>query len=106
MLLARDDVLVRSVAIRNLATNADRFETDALQLMRVERAARCGGLALAGYYHSHVAGPLAPSPIDLAATPWPGVGPRLHLIVSPLGEYRLFQVTPQDWIEVRVCPTG
>lgn len=99
MLLSLGEQLVRSVAVPNKATCTDRFDAEPLALVRIELAARRRGLRLAGYYHSHPNGCLEPSPVDRAAVPWPGLGPRLHLIVAPTGGWRLFAVTADGWVE-------
>lgn len=45
---------------------ATHFEIDPQALIDAHRAARGGGLAVVGYYHSHPAGPPAPSVTDRA----------------------------------------
>ena len=58
---------VRAVAARNVAADpARRFVIDPQTLIDAHRAARGGGAAVLGYYHSHPAGPPAPSATDLA----------------------------------------
>ena len=51
---------------RNLATAHDRFEIDPRDHFAAHRAARAGGHALIGCYHSHPHGPAQPSASDLA----------------------------------------
>lgn len=43
-----------------------RFEIDPSVLLRAHRAARAGGLAIIGHYHSHPGGEAVPSTIDAA----------------------------------------
>lgn len=43
-----------------------RFEIDPQALVDAHRAARAGGPQIAGYYHSHPAGPAEPSEVDRA----------------------------------------
>lgn len=43
-----------------------RFEIDPTVLLAAHRAARAGGPAILGHYHSHPAGPATPSPVDAA----------------------------------------
>lgn len=51
----------------NVAADRTRhFEIDPAALVAAHRAARAGGEAVAGYFHSHPAGPPEPSPIDRA----------------------------------------
>ena len=51
----------------NVAPDRKRhFEIDPQALVDAHRAAREGGLAVIGYYHSHPSGPAAPSATDRA----------------------------------------
>jgi proteasome lid subunit RPN8/RPN11 len=51
----------------NLASDPRRrFEIDPQALIDAHRAARTGGLAVIGYYHSHPGGPAEPSATDCA----------------------------------------
>lgn len=53
---------------RNVAPDPrTAFEIDPTQLIGAHRAARSGGPAIVGCYHSHPHGPAAPSPRDAAA---------------------------------------
>ena len=45
---------------------ATHFEIDPQALIDAHRAARAGGAAVIGYYHSHPSGPAAPSATDRA----------------------------------------
>jgi desampylase len=55
------------------------FELDPVILLAAHRAAREGGAALIGHYHSHPNGPARPSPADAAAADEEG---RLWLIIG------------------------
>lgn len=53
----------------NVAPNPARhFEIDPQALLAAHRAARVGGPAVIGHYHSHPTGPVAPSRTDAAAS--------------------------------------
>ncbi|MCM8730099.1 Mov34/MPN/PAD-1 family protein [Hephaestia sp. GCM10023244] len=55
-------------ACRNVAADpVDSFEIDPAALLAAHRAARAGGPAIAGCYHSHPGGPAEPSARDAAA---------------------------------------
>jgi desampylase len=55
-------------ASRNVAADPARmFELDPAALIAAHKAARAGGPAILGHYHSHPSGSAAPSPRDLAA---------------------------------------
>src|SRR4051794_38813390 len=71
LLLGRHGRVERAVACRNVAaTPATRFELDPVALLAAHRAARDGGPAVLGHYHSHPSGDARPSPRDAAdATP-------------------------------------
>ena len=65
---------------RNIADNPERaFELDPAALLAAHRAARNGGPAVIGHYHSHPDGPAQPSPRDAAAAGGDG---QLWLIVT------------------------
>ncbi len=85
------------VEVRNRAARAGEFELDALDAAAAERAARGAGLELLGYFHSHPLGDATPSALDRAADAFPGCGPRLHLIVTPAGRWRLYCVRREGW---------
>ena len=51
----------------NVASDPSRhFELDPVTLIAAHRAARAGGPAVIGHYHSHPSGVAAPSPTDAA----------------------------------------
>lgn len=65
LLLGRDGRVEQALACRNVAaTPATRFELDPAALLAAHRAARGGGLAVLGHYHSHPSGDATPSPRD------------------------------------------
>ena len=65
ILLGRGDLIEAASAAENVAAErARRFEIDPQALVDAHRAARCGGPAVLGYYHSHPAGPARPSATD------------------------------------------
>jgi proteasome lid subunit RPN8/RPN11 len=67
LLLGRGDRIEHAVACRNLAkTPGTRFELDPAALLAAHRAARVGGPAVLGHYHSHPSGDARPSPRDAA----------------------------------------
>ena len=65
------------------------FELDPVVLLASHRAARSGGAAPIGHYHSHPNGPARPSPADAAAADEEG---RLWLIIGS-GEARAWRST-------------
>ncbi|MFN7174249.1 MAG: Mov34/MPN/PAD-1 family protein [Thermaurantiacus tibetensis] len=81
---AGGDVWVRSasVAANVAATPAQAFEVDPRHLLEVQRAARAGGPAAVGVWHSHPSGPLAPSAADRAGVTDPT---WVWIIVGPGG---------------------
>ena len=67
LLLGRPGAVAVAQGCRNVAsTPADRFEIDPAALLAAHRAARAGGLAVVGHYHSHPTGRAEPSPRDAA----------------------------------------
>lgn len=77
---ARDGVPVRCMPIANVAVDpSSRYRMDPAAMIQalfdIERA----GETLFAIYHSHPAGPAAPSRIDIAEASWPDA---LYLIVS------------------------
>jgi proteasome lid subunit RPN8/RPN11 len=65
-----------SAAVRTANTRTDsahdRYEIAPADLVRIEREARCQGLEIAGFYHSHPDHPAQWSPTDLAGAHWLG----------------------------------
>lgn len=73
-----------TIALAQSAANvapapARHFEIDPAALIAAHRHARGGGPALLGYFHSHPAGPAAPSPTDCAMAAGDG---RIWAIVA------------------------
>jgi proteasome lid subunit RPN8/RPN11 len=67
LLLGQGDHVVEAVACRNVAGDpAVRFEIDPRALLAAHRAARAGGNAVLGHFHSHPKGSPMPSPRDAA----------------------------------------
>ncbi|MBW6525611.1 Mov34/MPN/PAD-1 family protein [Sphingomonas sp. RHCKR7] len=67
LLLGRGARVERALPCRNVAaTPATRFELDPAALLAAHRAARAGGAAVLGHYHSHPSGDARPSPRDAA----------------------------------------
>jgi proteasome lid subunit RPN8/RPN11 len=82
-----------AVPLANLAPEPDRFDLDPAGFVRADAAARERGLRVVGVWHSHPAGPPAPSAHDLAGARR-GERGWSHLIVSlapptELASYRL-----------------
>lgn len=67
LLLEHDGGVLKARPCLNIDPDpARRFEIDPQTLIDAHRAARSGGPQVAGYYHSHPAGPPAPSATDRA----------------------------------------
>lgn len=67
LLLGQGDRIDRLVACANVAAEPwHRFEIDPAALIAAHRAARGGGAAVIGHYHSHPTGLAEPSPRDAA----------------------------------------
>jgi desampylase len=67
LLLGRGDLIEAAQPTANVAPDPARhFEIDPAALIAAHRAARAGGPALLGYFHSHPTGIAAPSPTDRA----------------------------------------
>jgi len=67
LLLGPDGVIEHARPAANVAADPLRhFEIDPQALVDAHRAARAGGPAVIGYYHSHPGGPAEPSATDRA----------------------------------------
>ncbi|HEU4650615.1 MAG TPA: M67 family metallopeptidase [Croceibacterium sp.] len=82
LLLGRE-VVEEARPAANVARDRRRqFEIDPQALVDAHRAARAGGPAVIGYYHSHPAGAASPSATDRAMAAGDG---RVWAIVAPGG---------------------
>ena len=83
VLLGREELIEEARPAANVALDRRRcFEIDPQALIDAHRAARAGGLELIGYFHSHPAGPPAPSATDRALASGDG---RVWAIVAEPG---------------------
>jgi proteasome lid subunit RPN8/RPN11 len=68
ILLGRDDRIEEARGCANVHPDpASHFEIDPQALIDAHRAARAGGPAVIGYYHSHPQGTAEPSAVDRAS---------------------------------------
>ncbi len=68
LLLGQGDVVSAIIPCANVASDpSDSFEIDPRALIAAHRAARAGGPAVLGHYHSHPRGPASPSRRDVDA---------------------------------------
>ena len=80
LLLGRGRRIDAILPTANVASDPTRhFELDPVTLIAAHRAARAGGPAVIGHYHSHPSGVAAPSPTDAACAAPDGT---LWLIVA------------------------
>ncbi|SFR97290.1 Mov34/MPN/PAD-1 family protein [Sphingomonas jatrophae] len=101
LLLGAGEVVTAILPAANVAANPARaFEVDPAVLLAAHRAARDGGPAVLGCYHSHPNGVARPSARDAAAAQ-PG---QLWLIVAAR-EVRLFRFDPGGFVELP-APSG
>jgi proteasome lid subunit RPN8/RPN11 len=88
LLLGREGRIDQVQPARNVHPDPGRhFEIDPRALVEAHRAARSGGPEVIGYYHSHPAGPAAPSAADREAAAGDG---RVWAIVGG-GEVRFWR---------------
>jgi proteasome lid subunit RPN8/RPN11 len=82
LLVGHEGRIHRAVPTKNIAPRPTRYEVDPVEHFRVIRDARAERLEVLGAYHSHPAGPPAPSPTDLeeAQTAF------LYIIATPSAE--------------------
>jgi desampylase len=67
ILLGQGDAIATAWPTANVAPQPERhFEIDPTALIAAHRAARAGGPAVLGYFHSHPTGAAHPSPTDAA----------------------------------------
>lgn len=79
LLLGHEHIAAAQAAANLAATPARRFEIDPAVLLAAHKAARQGGPAVLGYYHSHPNGRTSPSAEDQALAAGDG---RLWAIVA------------------------
>ena len=95
-----DAALAHIVGIKpaaNVATTPDiHFEIDLQTLIDCHRAARSGGPAVVGYYHSHPAGPASPSATDRAQA----AGDRRVWAIIGEGQVRFWHDTADGFAEL------
>ena len=82
--------IVEMRAAANVAAHPDRrFEVDPAVLIAAHRAARQGGSAIMGHYHSHPGGEAIPSVVDAEMA---GAEGEIWLLVGKAGVVRAWQV--------------
>lgn len=81
ILLGESARITAAIATRNAhPTPHTHFEIDPQALIAAHRAARAGGPAVVGYYHSHPRGPAVPSATDRASAAGDG---KVWVILAP-----------------------
>lgn len=101
LLLGREGMILDIRTAANVAFDPSRhFELDPAELIAAHRAARAGGPAILGHYHSHPSGRAEPSATDAAQAAPDG---SLWLIVGS-GTARLWRAGPGQAKEVRFTP--
>ena len=84
LLLGEGASVIEVRACANVAANArESFEIDPAALIAAHRAARSGGPAPIGHYHSHPRGPATPSARDAEAAE-----PGSYWLIAGAGEVR------------------
>lgn len=97
LLLGAPDRIEAIIPAANVAANPARhFELDPAALIAAHRAARSGGPAIIGHYHSHPSGVAAPSATDAACATPDG---SLWLIIAG-GEATLWRAGPGTAVNV------
>lgn len=67
LLFGEGGTVLRAAPVKNVAVDRRHFfEIEPAALIAAERGMRDGGEAIIGYYHSHPAGSVEPSPTDAA----------------------------------------
>lgn len=98
LLFGTSDRIEKALPCSNVAADPrTAFEIDPAALIAAHKAARDGGPAIVGCYHSHPNGAALPSPRDAAAAPPDGA---LWLILAE-GQARLFCAVEHGVIEGR-----
>ena len=100
LLLGSDDRIEAALATRNIhPTPLTHFEIDPAALIAAHRAARAGGPAIAGYWHSHPTGNAVPSPTDQAAASGDG---KVWAIVAS-GEVTFWCDAADKFVPLSTC---
>ena len=101
---ARHDQIRGSLPAANVAADPFiRFEIDPSTLFAAHRAARRGGPAILGCYHSHPRGPAAPSAVDAASAAADG---QLWLILDATGAATLWRAVARGAMHGRFDPVA
>lgn len=101
LLLGTGDRIEAATMAANVAADpARRFEIDPAHLIAAHRAARGGGAAILGYWHSHPSGLAEPSATDAAMADPDG---RVWAIVAG-GAIRWFRAVPDGALHGRFDP--
>jgi proteasome lid subunit RPN8/RPN11 len=98
----RGGAVIAIAAAANVAADpVSRFEIDPAVLLAVHRAARAGGPAILGHYHSHPAGRCVPSPVDAAMAEGAG---EIWLIIGRDGAAAAWRAGPSGSLHGRFEP--
>ncbi|PVE59607.1 hypothetical protein DC429_04215 [Arthrobacter sp. TPD3018] len=98
LLFGTADAIEAVQPCRNVAADPSRwFEIDPAALLAAHRAARSGGPAIVGWYHSHPSGEAMPSPRDAASAAPDGM---LWLIAAG-GALRVWRAVEDGPVEGR-----
>lgn len=101
LLLGAGDAIEEARACPNVAADpARRFELDPAALLAAHRAARGGGPAIVGHYHSHPSGLAEPSRCDADSAAADGA---IWLIVAG-GEVRAWRAVESGAVQGRFDP--
>ena len=100
LLLGRTDAIDHATVCANIhPTPLTHFEIDPASLIAAHRAARAGGPAIAGYWHSHPTGSAVPSPTDQAAASGDG---KVWAIVAS-GEVTFWCDAADKFVPLSTC---
>lgn len=85
LLAGKDQHALSVIPISNMLDSPIRFRMDALEQLRAFEQMERDGLDLVAIYHSHPAGPIEPSPTDVAEAAYPVI----NIIWAPaIGEWQ------------------